>query len=414
MLPERPAASGGGKVWFAQALRPVGCLLVVANHYLFLFVAAPQTAALFGFFPPITDLPTPSYLGVGRFFDRIHIGPRMFAVCLLFLVSGFVIPYSLRVGSVWQFVVRRVLRVYPTLWVGLAVVFAGVWLQARASGLPNPFTNARSVVSNVLLVNPYVGERYIETVCWTLAVEELFYVVCAALAGRALLARPAAVLAAAAVPAALSVVWNVIPDDVRQRAAEVVATHLGADPGGGRVLWAFVHALAFHSTFLVYIFVGVVLHHVYVGAWRPRVGVPAAVALLALFGVCCRFGLATPAGSYPGYFYDALNALVVFVLAMLANRRLPYSRVVDWLADRSYPIYLLHATLGYITIRAVYLATGQLYLGMAVAFLGTLGLAAVVHAGVENPSVRLGRWLTRRPPPRSHADVPPAALPRAA
>ncbi len=338
----------------------------------------------------------------------------MFAVCLLFLVSGFVIPYSLRAGSVRQFAVRRFLRVYPTLWVGLAVVFVALWFQARASGLPNPYTNAWSVATNVLLVNPYVGERYIETVCWTLAVEELFYVVCAILAGRSLLARPAAVLVAAAVPAALSVVWNVIPDDIRRRAAEEVATRLGADPGDGRIIWTFVHSLAFHGTFVVYIFVGVVLHHVYVGAWRPRVGVPTAFTLLALFGVCCRYGLATPAGSYPGYFYDSLNSLVVFVLAMLANRRLPYSRVVDWLADRSYPIYLLHATLGYITIRAVYVATGQLYLGMAVAFLGTLGLATVFHAGVENPSIRLGRWLTRRPPTQPPADATPAELPRAA
>jgi peptidoglycan/LPS O-acetylase OafA/YrhL len=94
-----------------------------------------------------------------------------------------------------------------------------------------------------------------------------------------------------------------------------------------------------------------------------------------------------------------LAALVLFVALLLVNRRLPYSRWLDRLAEISYPLYLVHATLGYIVIRAIYLSTGSLYLGIAAAFVVVVVLATLLHRYVERPGNEIGKRLAARPAP---------------
>ncbi|MBA4066783.1 MAG: hypothetical protein C0501_24365 [Isosphaera sp.] len=398
MTGNAPGRTDRQRIWFAQALRPAACLAVIACHYFILFVTDPQAVAGLALFPPLTDLPRPGYVGPAEYVtNELRLGGGMFAVDLLFLVSGFVIPFSLRSGSLGGFFARRFFRLYPTFWVVLGSVFAVVGLNALAFGLANPLLDWKVVVGNGLLCNPYLGKPFVEAVCWTLVIEELFYVVCAVLAWRGGLGRPGVLLLAAAGLAACSVGWAAVrPDPLTNRWQNVP------------------NALAHNCTHVGYVFIGVVLHHLYTGAWRLRVGLPVLVAQVGLYWAACNHGMATSTAADPGYFWHGVNALAVFSAAMLANRRLPYSAWWDRLAELSYPLYLVHATLGYVVIRAVYLGTGSLYLGFAAAFAGAVGLAAVLHRFVEKPSMEYGRRLARGRPTPPAARVEPVSAPRAA
>src|SRR5215469_2826269 len=108
--------AGESRVWFAQALRALACLLVVFAHYGHLFVLEPDTVGRLCFCPPLTDLPRAAFLRVFTLCDAWHFSPANFGVALFFLVSGFVIPFSLRRNSLGGFFVRRFFRLYPTLW----------------------------------------------------------------------------------------------------------------------------------------------------------------------------------------------------------------------------------------------------------------------------------------------------------
>jgi peptidoglycan/LPS O-acetylase OafA/YrhL len=105
-------------------------------------------------------------------------------------VSGLVIPLSLGRNSLGGFFVRRFFRLYPTLWVVQALVLAVLAFQARCHHLAFPFPPT-VILGNALLVNSYLGHPFIEAVCWTLLMEELFYAVCA---WRGVLDKPVAVL----------------------------------------------------------------------------------------------------------------------------------------------------------------------------------------------------------------------------
>ena len=100
---------------------------------------------------------------------------------LFFLISGFVMPLSVRHGfDPGHFVLRRLLRIYPLYFAVLALLVAGAWL-----GLLHVWAwlgTARPQVwrANLLLVQDYVGQRPILGVSWTLIIELAWYDIFAA------------------------------------------------------------------------------------------------------------------------------------------------------------------------------------------------------------------------------------------
>jgi peptidoglycan/LPS O-acetylase OafA/YrhL len=380
-MSRRETAAGGTgaeRVWFAQALRAFACLTVVVAHYTALFVLAPGTVGNLCLCPPLAGLPRPAYLRFYAALDACRFSLPNFGVAIFFLVSGFVIPFSLRRNTLVGFFVRRFFRLYPTLWLVQLLVLAALALNARHYGLPFPF-GKRIVAGNAFLVSSYFGQPFIESVCWTLLVEELFYALAALCAWRRLLDRPAAVLLVALAAAAV--------------AASFSFPQLTVDMPG----WHYpVFFLGLNATFVVFIFIGVALHHLHRGAWRPRLALPMVLALFGLFVLCCRLGVVRYVGGAAPWLTTGSAALLVFGGLLAADRYLPYSRWLDRLADVSYPLYLTHATLGYLVIRAVYLRTGSLYLGFAAAFAAAVALAALLHRFVERPGNDLGRRVAAR------------------
>jgi peptidoglycan/LPS O-acetylase OafA/YrhL len=359
-------------VWFAQALRGVACLIVVVHHYADYFVCCQADIARICLVPPLTGLPRPACLGVLHFFASWGVPAGQFGVSLFFLVSGFVIPYSLGRHTPGGFFVRRFFRLYPTLWVVQALVLCVLALNARWFGTHFPFTPA-PVLTNAFLLNRYLRHPFIEPVCWTLLVEEVFYAVCAACAWRGVLDRP--------------------------RAVGLLALALTA---GGFIRY---RGLGEALGYVLFLFVGVVLHHLHRGTWRPRVGLPLVLVLLAGFALSCFCGALVPPGGVVA-FRCALAALAVFAPLLLLDRRLPHVAWLDALAEISYPLYLAHATLGYVVLRAAYLAWGNLSLAMAAAGMVAVGLAVVLHHGVELPGNALGRWAATRLAGRGGPEAP--------
>ena len=364
------------RIWFAHALRALACLVVVAEHYSAAFIVVQEGIARGALFPPLTGLPFPDYLHfIGFFFTNCHVLPSTIGVALFFLVSGFVIPFSLEQNNLRGFFVRRFFRLYPLLWVVLLFDLALLAFQAHRYHLAFPHTPA-IIGSNALLINSYLGHPFIETVCWTLLVEELFYAICALCAWRRVLDKPITVVLIALGLTGLA----------------LASASIALSPA--LPIWqTTLHYLGRNSTFVVFIFVGVVLHYLHRGVWRLRVGLPLILALLGLYALCCYRGPVGQGGLHVLNFMSGVVGLAIFAPLLLANRWLPYSRLVDRLAEISYPLYLVHATLGYIIIRSVYLWSGSLYLGFAVAFAVAVTLAALLHRFVERPGNNLGRRL---------------------
>lgn len=125
------------------------------------------------------------HLSAGPVRSLVALGPGVFGVALFFIISGFVIPFSVRRHfDPREFAVRRIMRIYP-----LVLAAFLLCLLLGVSGVVPRFASmlhARPVVwaANLLLVQDLIGVRPFLNVTWTLILELGWYALFAAVTLR--------------------------------------------------------------------------------------------------------------------------------------------------------------------------------------------------------------------------------------
>ena len=134
----RQADAAAGRIAFAHLLRGVAAASVLVHHFLYLIwkrpapigdlIAQPTLPALVerASYAAVADFGVPNFWG--------HFG-----VALFFLISGFVIPFSVSSLSPRGFVIARVLRIWPTYVVGLSVALTCIAFNAARADVVFPF-----------------------------------------------------------------------------------------------------------------------------------------------------------------------------------------------------------------------------------------------------------------------------------
>jgi len=144
-----------------DAMRAIAVLLVIWMHTSEVFV--PIAA------PSVQD----RLYEVAHSFDFGRIG-----VVVFFIISGFVIPASLRgpraVGC-YQFLIRRLFRLYPLYWLSIPFgLLTTWWLWGKEISL-------ESILWNLSMVQEAAGHPSVQGLYWTLQTELIFYGLCVAL-----------------------------------------------------------------------------------------------------------------------------------------------------------------------------------------------------------------------------------------
>jgi peptidoglycan/LPS O-acetylase OafA/YrhL len=347
-------ADGTGRLRYVDALRGIAALLVLWLHV------------------------SNSYRGLGSgsgwiddFVANIDVG--RIGVVVFFLISGFVIPFSIRPDSaapIGAFVIRRVFRIYPAYWLSVplaACVF--YWVL----GAPFP---ASTLVANFTLLQSVFGLPNAEGVYWTLLVELAFYALCIALLlTRSLFdARRIALLASALALAhvfAMFMLWLGRP---------VVSVGAAFWPLNLSVmLWGALYRL--HTT----------------GA-SDRLSSALLRALGVLFVIALPIGAALAVHARVVYTIAYSLAFLIFLGGMRFFRI--ETRLTDWLGRISYSIYLFHP----IVFQPIYLwlmgqpfgsalRTDHLAVYLAANVVLTLVVASLVYRYIERPSMRMGHRL---------------------
>ncbi len=372
---------------FANHLRGVAALCVVANHLTGVYWAAPQLVADATFSAVTTSAP-PAFAAFSAT-AWYNLGP--FGVALFFLISGFVIPISLEQQTPAGFAVARLFRIYPTYLVAFAIELAVIATAAHHWG--RPFTlPPKTIVVNALLISDIISAPSIDLVNWTLMVELKFYLVMAVLAVPV---RRGSLIAIFAVAATIMFVSTF--------SHEIFAIV----PAFGRLLRIFES----NALYVLYMLIGVIFsYHV-----RGRIGTSALIAsvvvLFTLFVLC--WPLTFFRGEYPSATYNYGWALLVFGGAYALRARIPDSRIADFFAAISYPLYLVHALIGYTIITLLLAAGVNAALATAVAFAVAVAIAVLLHRTIEGRSQAAGkalaaRWFGRPAPEPEPGYVPTA------
>jgi peptidoglycan/LPS O-acetylase OafA/YrhL len=294
-------------------------------------------------------------------------------VAFFMILTGLVSTASAMRHSPRQYLIARGARLIPAFWfaVALAILLVGLGVNgmfSRQDGIG--FADA---VGSFFLVGFFQRpEVVVLGVTWTLSVQILFYLYCVA-TRRLLLSRPiVSPLIGAAVCFAVLVYTANVPVEYTLPMLDKVAATLPT----------------------------VFLGQIFYLAWARLVSWRWAVAAgLAQFEVI-RFATDIDAfhvGQHAHMWTVLLIAGTVLLLARY-DGRFARSRIVDWMATRSYTIYLLHTLVLY---RIYALLAPHVGSTVAVAvFLLITGLVAdAVYRWVEVPAARwiTARWSGRRP-----------------
>lgn len=323
-------------------------------------------------------------------FASIDIG--RIGVVVFFLISGFVVPFSIHAGSaapVRGFAIRRFFRLFPAYWLSVPLAaFAFFW------AVGSPFS-ARELLVNLTLLQDLVGVRPAEGVYWTLLVELVFYALCVALLlGRSLFsARRIALIAAALAMAhlfAMFMYWLGKP------VASV--------------------ALSFWPLNLSVMLFGT-LYRLHATGERDAAASLIMKTLGIFYAVALPFGAMLAVHKMPTYTIAYALGFIVFVAGTRVVRIA--TPLTDGLGRISYSIYLLHpivAELIYLWLLRQPVAsawrTQHLAVYLAAVTALTLCAAAFAYRFVEAPAIRLGhRLAARRERAGAHEG---AAMPRAA
>lgn len=114
---------------------------------------------------------------ITKAFEQGYLG-----VYIFFIVSGFVIPYSMYVKnyqlkSFWKYIAKRTVRIEPpyVIFVILLLIW-NYWLfHFRGQGTEFLY-DAKQFFLNVTYLAPFFGVKWIIVIFWTLAVEFQFYI----------------------------------------------------------------------------------------------------------------------------------------------------------------------------------------------------------------------------------------------
>jgi peptidoglycan/LPS O-acetylase OafA/YrhL len=333
-----------GRIEFLDAVRGIAASLVVFHHLMVNI--------------------SPEY----RWFGHTIFDPGRIGVVAFFLVSGYVIPMSLRRGNQRDFWVKRFFRLFPVYWVAFAVYFAVAHDSINAAPL-------WVWGMNFLMLNGLIGLVSILPPAWTLSIELLFYAQSSTVRARNLLDK------------AVHIGWLWIGLFL------VLA------------VWSRIVERDLPVTLPLLMFCAALGHAIYLRdhsgskVWKYLLG---AGVVLTPVGTYIRGN----DGEWAPFTYSMsflLGLALFFVFHLLRNRRMP--KLLLWLGAVSYSLYLLHITVTY-TFNDLLHFEGPVYFLTGAA--SSLILAYLGYRFVEKPSIAIGHYLTRRTetPNSPHLHVP--------
>jgi peptidoglycan/LPS O-acetylase OafA/YrhL len=349
------------KVEFANALRGLAALSVIVSHYLGVFWGnAVAVAELTGMSRAPVPIPTMAELALS-----FPLKWAPFGVALFFVISGFVIPFSFETYGRLDFIVARFFRIYPTYLTGLSVSLAVLAVITGILGVSFPHSISEILHNYALGTRDIFWVKSVDGIVWTLEVELKFYLICMLIAPW----LRSGSIAVFTVPVALL----------------GISCILGAVLPSSSTTTLFWVALS--SPYILFMFVGVAFNFMY----RKKLGGPfgalAIVAIVVMFWASLRYGVFKWHSVLPHY----AAAVMVFAMAMRFPAIVTRIPTIGFWAGISYPLYVVHALIGY-SLMVLLLSFGMpAWSVIVVAFAAAVLLATAVHILVEKPSHRLGR-----------------------
>lgn len=369
-----PVSALTSRVDFANTLRGFAALCVVVCHYFGVFWSNPAAVSQLTNSPEL-HLQMPSYLTWLHSFPLLNWGG--YGVALFFLISGFVIPFSLRKSSFLGFSINRMMRIIPTYFFGFSVTLLAIYLCSHYFSRDWPFSYREVLIHYIPGIRDLFWTRSIDGIIWTLEIEVKFYLLCA-----------------------LFIVW------FRRFSIKVffiplilclfsflLNSKLSVLQVSNIDLWRLSMTFIFVSQYITFMFIGVVFHFLYLKKIAPD---RAYLSIACLFSLFCILWWEGPYSQSLHVAWSYAFALLTFSFAFSFPFFFKSNRLFDFFAKISYPLYVLHGVGGYVFLRILIDLGFDIRLALVVVSSGCILLSWMVHKFIEKPTQQLGKVVGKK------------------
>jgi len=330
-------------------LRFVAALSVVLFHYTFRGYAADGMSSMP--YPLLAPIAKYGYLGVNLFF----------------IISGFVILMTAANGSLRGFVVSRLIRLYPAFWACCTISFAAIGLM----GDTRYSASIDQYLINMTMLSGFLGIPAIDGVYWSLFVELRFYALVALILAIGRIHQTQSLMTAWLIG---SIILEIVP------------------------IGKFKYLLV--TEYSAYFIAGSMFFLVWSKGVSPtKVGIITASCALAIYQ-----SLKTLSGfsehyntNMSSYTVSGIIGSFFVVMFFVSIRRTGFfaSRSYKIVGALTYPLYLLHQTVGFMIFNFAYPALSEhlILWGVVVTMLGaSYGVNVLIE---KRLSSSMKSWLNR-------------------
>jgi peptidoglycan/LPS O-acetylase OafA/YrhL len=360
------------RVEFANTLRGLAAVSVLVSHYLGVFWLNRPAVADLTKTPvlPVESFATPGIISTINSLPLINWGA--YGVALFFLVSGFVIPFSVSKSTALGFFVNRVFRIYPLYWCGFSITLLALWIAERYFGTGWQFELGNVATHFFPGLRGMMWSQNIDGIIWTLDIEILFYLLCL-MSIVAFKRSPPAVFIA-------PFLLFFFDSWISTKLSVLQATN---------TFW-YIRALTVsHPTpFLIFMYIGTALHFLFIGKIAAE-----RVILLIICLFLMHYALLANGPSpdlvvlVPSY----IAALATFVFAMSFPAIFKSNRITNFFADISFPLYVVHGAAGYIGLRILLDRGVPAWASTLLTILCAFTLSWLLHTWIEVRSHKMGK-----------------------
>lgn len=348
------------KIVFIHQLRAIATLMVCLWHLTITFWYANNMIVERYHLQPLDSLGVKINSIYREVIMGIGLNFGMFGVAIFFLISGFIVPYSLKGNITLKekiiFLVKRILRIYPSYICGFSITF--IVLNGYNRFFNGEFLyNFKNYMIQCSLLRDWFGVPNIDGISWTLEVEIKFYVIVFIFLLLNKLYSPRAI-------ALLNIGMAVLNIIFYKRSEQILAYDIR--------LHRVMSILSDASVYLIFIMIGFVFYNIHSKKWDWKCG----IILLQILLVCFIESIINSgnSGSIRKYIINYFGALILFADFYIMREKIKENYLLNFVGDKSYAIYLLHSVIGYVLL-TVFLSWG---INQIISLVLTIGIIFVL------------------------------------
>ncbi|KJH62299.1 hypothetical protein UF13_06335 [Pantoea agglomerans] len=365
------SAISSSRVVFAGQLRAIAFLSVVIVHWFGIYSLDHQFISRVTGATIHAEGNAAYYMALLPPLPYFNYGP--FGVSIFFLISGFVISYSIKKKSRLSYLKSRAMRIYPT-YIVCSVIMISIYTISHYYWGSNPDISLTRFIFNATLLSSIFNYESIDYVNWTLSIEIKFYLCCAMLHGAI---KDAKITHVMALPFMVMIIT-------------LVTSHFqigSSEPGH----FSF-DSLKIEMTYVSYMVLGILINFLF----EKKIPVGEFIASTFVVALCIAitWRVGPQANQFVGTGINYIYGYIFFFTAYLMNNQFKENKVMSFLSEISYSFYALHSVIGYCILIWLESLGTPYFCSLFIAFILVMFISCIMYVTIEKKSIMISKKIT--------------------